>query len=261
MKRILSITLVLALVLALIWGIPGCGLVDGFGPDTTAPIPDDPRVRNAVEIVRPTVVEIRASTNRSAIVQEIGLGTGVIVRADGIIVTNDHVITLNGEAGAGDGSGREPAERIEVRLQDGTRLRAQVVGRAPGYDLAFLDVDQDDLPTAMLISDLDDVDVGALVVAIGAAANLEEPVTVGQVTGILRNVRSRSLPELSTLIRSNVPLTQGNSGGPLADAEGRVIGINVAVTLGNGGTEEPNGASLAIPAPFVVQALAELGGG
>jgi S1-C subfamily serine protease len=261
MKRTLSILVSLLLLLALL-GVAaatgGCALVDPFGPDTTAPIPDDPRVKAVVAVLRPSVVEVRASSSRGALVQEIGLGTGVIVRSDGVVVTNDHVITLGGDLGDGDESPREPADRIEIRLEDGTRLQAQLVGRAPGYDLAFLDVEAEGLPVAERLTDLDDVEVGGLAVAIGAAANLVQPVTVGQVTEVLDNVRSRSLPELTVLIRSNVPLTQGNSGGPLADEYARVMGINVAVTMGNGGSREEEGASLAIPSTVVLQALAEL---
>ena len=258
MRRPLTIGILLLLLLALPGVSGGCALVDAFGTDTTAPIPDDPRVRAVVAVLRPSVVEVRASTSRGALVQEIGLGTGVIVRSDGIVVTNDHVITLGGDAGGEDGELRQPADSIEIRLEDGTRLQARLVGRAPGYDLAFLDVEENGLPVATLVSDLDDVEVGGLAVAIGAAANLEQPVTVGQVTDVLHNVHSRNLPELSVLIRSNVPLTQGNSGGPLADEYARVIGINVAVTMGDNEGREQNGSSLAIPSTVVLQALAEL---
>jgi len=109
-----------------------------------------------------------------------------------------------------------------------------------------------------LLTNLDDVQVGALAVAIGAAANLERPVTVGQVTDVLDNVRSRNLPELKVLIRSNVPLTQGNSGGPLADEQARVMGINVAVTMGDRRDTEINGSSLTIPATVVLEAWTDL---
>ncbi len=256
MRRIFT-TLMVFLLLAFA-GLDGaCTLLDGFATDTTAPIPNDPRVRAAVEVLLPSVVEVRSTSSRGPLVQEIGLGTGVIVRSDGLVVTNDHVITLGGASGD-DVDDRRAADTIEIRLQDGTRLQARVIGRAPGYDLAFLDVREEGLPVATLISDLDDVKVGGLAVAIGAAANLKQPVTVGQVTAVLDNVRSRNLPDLKVLIRSNVPLTQGNSGGPLADDQGRVMGINVAVTMGEGSRREENGASLTIPATVVLEALAEL---
>ena len=256
-RRPLTIWIILFLLLTLPVASGGCVLIDEFATDTTAPIPDDPRVKAVVTVLRPAVVEVRATTARGALVQEIGLGTGVIVRSDGVVVTNDHVITLGGEVADADGETRRPADNIEIRLEDGTRLQARLVGRAPGYDLAFLDVEETGMPVATLISDLDDIEVGGLAVAIGAAANLEQPVTVGQVTAVLDNVRSRNLPELSILIRSNVPLTQGNSGGPLADEYARVMGINVAVTTGDGDGQE-NGSSLAIPSTVVLQALAEL---
>ncbi len=261
MRRTLRVTLLLLLLLAVAGGLGGCSLVEGLRPATTAPIPDDPRVSAAVETARPSVVEIRATSAMTALVQEVGLGTGVIVRTDGLVVTNDHVITLSGDAGMDAEGERLPAEKIEVRLHDGSRLEATVVGRAPGYDLAFLAVDAVDLPAAAFIDDLDDVEEGALAVAIGASSNLERPVTVGQVTAVLHNVHSSSLPELTVLIESNVPLDQGNSGGPLLDEYGRVMGINVAVALRNGeGMDEDGGSSLAIPAPVVLDTLAALEG-
>jgi S1-C subfamily serine protease len=101
------------------------------------------------------------------------------------------------------------------------------------------------------------VQEGDFVVAMGKAPTLAQPVTVGQVAAILRNVRSPSLPGLTTLISSSAPLSQGNSGGPLADAQGRVIGINVAESLTQGGSGESRGG-LSIPAPIVLDALKQV---
>lgn len=256
MRRVLAVLLLVLLSLSVSGLGMGCSLVDESRSETTAPIPDDPRVRAAVEILRPSVVEVRASSDRSALVQEIGLGTGVVVREDGLVVTNDHVITMGGTAGGG---ALAPAQKIEVRLAQGRRVDAVVVARAPEQDLAFLQVDETGLSAAVLIQDLDQIVAGQLVVAIGAAENLQQPVTVGQVTGLLEGVRTRTLPHIDTLIRSNVPLSQGNSGGPLADEQGRVLGINVAVTLGNQEGQAANGSSLAIPAPAVLELLERLG--
>ena len=257
MRRVLAVLLLVLLSLSVSGLGMGCSLVDESRSETTAPIPDDPRVRAAVEILRPSVVEVRASSDRSALVQEIGLGTGVIVREDGLVVTNDHVITMGGTAGGG--GALAPAQKIVVRLAQGRRVDAVVVARAPEQDLAFLQVDETGLSAAVLIQDLDQIVAGQLVVAIGAAENLQQPVTVGQVTGLLEGVRTRTLPHIDTLIRSNVPLSQGNSGGPLADEQGRVLGINVAVTLGNQEGQAANGSSLAIPAPAVLELLERLG--
>jgi len=192
-------------------------------------------------------------------VQEIGLGTGIIVREDGLVVTNDHVITMGGAVDADAAYPPAPAQRIEVRLAQGGRFDAVVVARVPEKDLAFLQVDETGLSAAVLIEDLDQVRAGQLAIAIGAAENLQQPVTVGQVTGLLEGLRTRTLPHIDTLIRSNVPLSQGNSGGPLADEQGRVLGINVAVTLGSEGSRPSEGSSLAIPAPTVLEILERLG--
>lgn len=247
MKRLITSLALTFLLLALLpFGLAtGCALEGLLSPLSTEPIPDDPRVKAVVERLEPSVVGIRA-TDRSGLVEEIGLGTGVIVRADGLVVTNDHVITMGS-----DSASKEPADRIEVQLQNGDRRRATVVGRSPSQDLAFLDIDGTDLVPATLVTTLDEVKEGDLVLAIGKAPMLARPVTVGEVTAILRNVDSSWLPGLTTIISSSVLLAQGNSGGPLADEQGRVIGINVAETVTQGGP----GGSLSIPAPIVVEAM------
>ena len=250
-KTPLALALLLSSLLLVAAG-SGCVLEDGLSPRTTEAIPDDPRVAAVVERLQPSVVGIKATTSKGVLLQEIGLGTGVIMQTDGLVVTNNHVITRGGESG-----GNQPVDRIDVELPNGDTRRATVVGRFPPLDLAFLDIEEIDLVPAAFLTNLDEVQEGDFVVAIGKAPTLAQPVTVGQVAAILRNVRSPSLPGLTTLISSSAPLSQGNSGGPLADAQGRVIGINVAESLTQGGSGESRGG-FSIPAPIVLDALKQV---
>jgi putative serine protease PepD len=232
-----------------VWPAAGCSL--GLTPSTTEPIPNDPRVKAVVEALQPSVVGVRATSNAGAFVQEIGLGTGVILSADGLIVTNEHVITLGGE------TGDRPASRIDVVLPDGATKRATVVARSTSRDLAFLDVNATGLSPATLAKTLNNVHKGDFVVAIGKGPTLTRPVTAGQVLAILRNVETPSVPGVSTLISSSAPLAQGNSGGPLANEEGIVIGINVAATIEPGDSTD-SGSALSIPAPVVLDTMKQV---
>lgn len=242
-------TLALLVTLLALGLLGGCGLDELGSPDITEPPSDDPRVEPVVETVQPSVVGIRASGAGGA-ARGMGVGTGVILRSDGLIVTNDHVITM-GEIGG------EPAANIEVELPGGERRPAQVVGRDPSRDLAFLDVEGTDMVAATLLENLGDVRQGDFVVAFGIASVLDEPISTGQVVRVLRGVRSPALSGLSTLITSSVPLEQGYSGGPLADEQGRVIGINLAMTLEEEG-EGPLGSGFAVPAPTVLETMEEV---
>jgi serine protease Do len=139
-----------------------------------------------------------------------GSGSGVIIRADGIIVTNAHVVGN--------------ARRVAVSLADGTEMVGEVLGRDPGIDIAIVRVAGTDLPVAPL-GDSDRLEVGQLAIAIGNPFGFERTVTRGIVSGLNRSLAA-DLPEL---IQTDAAINQGNSGGPLLNSAGEVIGINTAV--------------------------------
>jgi serine protease Do len=155
-----------------------------------------------------------------------GSGSGVIWDADGLIITNNHVAH---------------SDEVEVILRDGTKLHGMVQARDPQHDLAAVRVDAHALP-AVSIGDSSRIHVGQVVLAVGNPMGMRSVVTAGIVTGagqISRDGQTR----LEDLIQADVALAPGNSGGPLADAAGRVLGINTMIGA--------NGIALAIPSATV----------
>jgi serine protease Do len=165
-----------------------------------------------------------------------GLGSGFIVRADGAIVTNAHVV-----AGA---------TRISVALRDGTTYPARLVGIDETNDLAVLKIDARNLPTAPLGSS-SDLLIGEWAIAIGnpygfVLANSEPSVTAGVVSGVGRNLAAQSegAGVYVDMIQTDASINPGNSGGPLVNAAGEVIGVNSSIFSPSGGSV---GIGFAIP--------------
>ena len=142
-----------------------------------------------------------------------GTGSGVIIEADGHILTNHHVI--------------EGAERILVKLADGRTLRAEVVGSDPDTDIALIKVSSPQPFPVAPLGDSDGLRVGEWVCAIGNPLAYEHTVTVGVVSYIGRKLFDRSL---DNYIQTDAAINFGNSGGPLINARGDVIGINAAIS-------------------------------
>jgi S1-C subfamily serine protease len=183
-------------------------------------------VRRVAEAVGPSVVTISADVDGSGGVGE-AVGTGVVVDEDGEILTNTHVVA--------------DATEIRVRLAGETEpIEAEVVATDVGNDLALLHVDADDLVPAEFAPD-GDVELGDEVVAIGFALDLDgEPsVTRGIVSALDRTLRT-SDGALDRLIQTDAAISSGNSGGPLVDTDGLVIGINTAVARSDATTAATN---------------------
>jgi len=152
---------------------------------------------------------------------EEGIGTGFIVDADGIIVTNSHVVAMQGD--------------YSVVLKDGETYDVKKIHLDPMSDLAILEIDAENLPTVGL-GDSDNLQVGQRAVAIGnALGEYQNTVTVGVVSGIARPITASSgfggdAKTYENVIQTDAALNPGNSGGPLLNSSGEVIGINVATT-------------------------------
>ncbi|MHB9150148.1 MAG: S1C family serine protease [Thermoleophilia bacterium] len=182
-----------------------------------------------------------------------GEGSGVIFSSDGMIVTNNHVVSQ--ESG-----GREfLADQITVTLETGEKLPATVVGTDPITDLAVLKVEKTGLPAATFIDDFSKVRIGQYAVAIGSPLGLENSVTMGIISGVQRELEvAPGVQQFSLvdLVQTDAAISPGNSGGALVDVQGNVIGINVAY-LPPGQTGAQN-VGFAIPADLVVDVARQI---
>jgi S1-C subfamily serine protease len=172
-------------------------------------------VVGVAEKVGPAVVSIRAKNRaRSWPFKGEGEASGVTIAQDGFILTNNHVV--------------ERAKEIKVSTTDGREFLGEIVGTDPDTDLAVVRVGQNGLPTAVL-GDSDMLRVGQLVIAIGNPLGFQSTVSTGVVSALGRSLRSPSGRLIDNVIQTDVPLNPGNSGGPLVDSRGRVVGINTAI--------------------------------
>jgi putative serine protease PepD len=184
----------------------------GAGRETLVRQPPD-SVAAVVDRVLPSVVTVRSTTGGGR-----SLGSGFVVSADGYLITNDHVV----------GAGRPPTT---VTFHDGTTSAAAVVGRHPESDIAVLKVDRAGLAPVSL-GDSEAVAVGDPVLAIGSPLALSNTVTSGIVSATDRTIHSTGPGDEEryyAAIQTDAAVNQGNSGGPLVDRRGRVIGINSVI--------------------------------
>jgi S1-C subfamily serine protease len=185
-------------------------------------VPAGASVHDLVVAVRPSIVAIHTTLTQTDVfgqqVEGEAAGSGFVLSSDGYIVTNNHVI--------------DGASDITVTLGDGSKEDAELIGSDPRSDLAVLKVDRVDL-TALALGDSDAINVGDPVVAIGNALDLGAEPTV---TGGLVSAKDRTITEpngsvLVDLVQTDAAISPGNSGGPLLDMTGHVVGINTAVAV------------------------------
>jgi Do/DeqQ family serine protease len=247
-----SVTVLLAMVFVMatlkpLWLMRASGAVSGV---TVQQAPASTRVRHpagslseAARVASPAVVSINTSKKSRSHSQgdtwsrffhvpseephQDGLGSGVIVSAEGYILTNNHVI--------------EEADDIEVVLQDGRTGQAKVIGVDPDTDLALLQIHLGKLPSIVL-GDPGTLQVGDLVLAIGNPFGVGQTVTSGIVSALGRN--HLGINTFENFIQTDAAINPGNSGGALVDVNGQLIGINSAIYSRSGGNM---GIGFAIP--------------
>lgn len=218
------------LALALVGGVAGAAVALRLAPSSTGSC-DTVRV---ADTVLPAVVTVFAR----GVDGVGGSGSGAITTADGVIVTNDHVIHVAGADGT-----------IDVLLNSGESLSATLVGTDPITDLAVLRIAKTGLPTLPLAAE-NTVVVGQPVVALGAPLGLSGTVTAGIVSALGRNVPvptgAGGTTILTGAIQTDASINPGNSGGPLVTCDGRLIGVNTAGATVPNANGDPGGGSVGI---------------
>jgi S1-C subfamily serine protease len=195
-------------------------------------------VVSVVDSVGPAVVSIAVGTRPGERgPQATGAGSGVIIAPDGYVLTNSHVV--------------HGARRLEVTVTDGRSLGASLIGDDPASDLAVIRVSASGLPVATLGSSAG-LRVGQLVIAIGNPLGFQSTVSAGVVSALGRALRSKTGRLIENVIQTDVALNPGNSGGPLVDSRGRVVGINTAVIA------MAQGISFAVPIDTAQWVVSEL---
>ncbi|WP_266156723.1 Do family serine endopeptidase [Dyella silvatica] len=170
------------------------------------------------------------------------LGSGFIISSDGYILTNTHVV--------------DGADTVTVRLQDRRTLTAKVVGSDPQYDIALLKVDAGGNLPAVSIGDSRGLKPGQWVLAIGSPFGFDYTVTQGIVSAVGRNLGSQDQPYTS-FIQTDVPINRGNSGGPLFDLQGKVVGVNSQIYSNTGGYL---GVAFSIPIDVAMNVVKQIKG-
>ena len=160
------------------------------------------------------------------------LGSGFVVSKDGYVVTNNHVI--------------DGADEIYVKFSNGREYRTKLVGTSPEVDIAVLKIDSNETFKPLEFANSDQVQIGQWSIAFGNPLGLNDSMTVGIVSAAGRS--SLGIEEIENFIQTDAAITQGNSGGPLIDITGKVIGVNTAIYSQSGGSV---GIGFAIPANLV----------
>ncbi len=195
-------------------------------------------VTGVVDAVGPAVVSISVGEEAHAGIEEtVGAGSGVLLTPDGYVLTNHHVI--------------KDAGRVRLTLTDGSRIGAIAVGSDPPNDLAVVRANGSGMPYASL-GDSSALRVGQLAIAIGNPLGFQSSVSTGVVSATGRGMRSLDRHLIENVIQHTAPLNPGNSGGPLVDSRGRIVGINTAIIYA------AQGLGFAIPANTALNVVSQI---
>ncbi|RMF44660.1 MAG: serine protease [Planctomycetota bacterium] len=228
------------------WLAIGVALQSLAATNLPATEPSPNRITRTVQAIRnaqPAVVNIEGTkpanptSNYREAQQVNGMGAGVIVHPEGYILTNQHVV--------------QDVGRIEVTLHNGRQLRARLLARDAGTDLALIKVESRPLPVIPLGTS-SDLMLGEPVIAIGNPFGYRHTVTEGIISALHRNIPVNGVQEYPDLIQTDASINPGNSGGPLLNADGLMIGLNAAVRIG------AQGIGFAIPVDKALDVTAQM---
>jgi S1-C subfamily serine protease len=221
--------------------------LSGAAPSSFADLDDAQSIQEIYENAGPGVVQI---TSTSVVARDPvfgdqrarSLGSGFVIDRAGHIVTNYHVV--------------EDAERVEVNFSGDDRVRARIVGTDPSTDIAVLEIDaQARALTPLPLGSSDAVRVGDSVVAIGNPFGLERTVTAGIVSALQREITAPNGFTIDKAIQTDAPINHGNSGGPLLNSRGQVIGVNSQIESDSGGNV---GIGFAVPIDTVKEVVSQI---
>ena len=246
--------------------LAGCGHSGGGGSTGTAAGPTTTRVEVLKQLppaertsgtFDPSAIYTRESPGVVTVIStgldsggDEGLGSGFVISATGEIATNAHVVT------SGEGKDIRKAGQVFVRFKDGNQVPAKVIGFDPFADVALLKVDPRGLTLRPLpLGDDRTARVGAPVAAIGSPFGEEQSLSVGVVSALGRSIQSLTGFKTPGAVQTDAAINHGNSGGPLLDAAGRVIGINSQIQTSSG---DGSGVGFAVPVDTVKRSLAQL---
>jgi serine protease Do len=218
-------------------------------PEVSGDVPEDEPAARIAAQVGPSVVQVNVravqATPFGGVQEGGGVGSGVIYRRDGYIVTNSHVV--------------QDANEVNIAFADGSEERGEVVGTDPSTEIAVVRVDREDLPAARFAEDANLVP-GQLAVAIGSPSGFQSTVTAGIISGLNREIPAnvtggRQEEALVDLIQTDAPISPGNSGGALLNRDGEVVGINVAYLPPESGVES---IGFAVPSDTAISVADQL---
>ncbi len=262
MKRVLSLGAGIAVL-----AVAGCGgsSGDGDGPTGATTVERTTRVevvkRGGRVVFDPAAIYEREAPGVVTVSSVVdsgtvggsdgqGLGSGFVLDGDGEIATNAHVVTT------GEGRSIRKAREVFVAFADGNQVPAKIVGFDPNSDVALLKIDPRGLTLRPLpLGTARDLEVGSPVAAIGSPFGEPQSLSVGVVSAVNRSITSLTGFEIAGAIQTDAAINRGNSGGPLVNARGEVLGINSQIQTTSGGGE---GVGYAVPADTVRRTLAAL---
>jgi putative serine protease PepD len=212
--------------------------------EVVTPADDQTSAQTVARKVIPSIVTVDVGTDSNGTFERFGSGSGVVLRADGYIVTNQHVVT--------------GAERVQVIFDNGRAYEAEIVGEDRRTDLAVLRIDASGL-VPIELGTTDEAEIGQVAIAVGSPLGLDggPSLTVGVLSAFGRQVRTGSNAEdiLFDMLQTDAPIIQGSSGGALVDGQGRLLGITSAIGVSSAG---PEGIGFAIPTELVTRITDEI---